>query len=243
MKDLSWIKTGYFAHRGLYNNKAIPENTIKAFEEAAKHGYDIELDIRETKDGNLVVFHDKNMHRLCGVNLKLKDYLYKEINHYKILETDQTIPLLKDVLKSIPTNVKLLIEFKPMTYPKLMVNKFMTLMRRFDHQYAIHSYDPRIVHAFKKLYPAVIRGQIAETFPNEKGFKPFFLKRLFFNFWTKPDFINYRFEDLPRKQLDKLKSKGMVILSFSARSEEDLAFVKKHYDNAVFEHFYPKKEQ
>lgn len=35
----------------------------------------------------------------------------------------------------------------------------------------------------------------------------------------------------------------MMILSFSARSEKDLAFVKERYDNAVFEHFYPKKEQ
>ena len=242
MKDLSWIKDGYFAHRGLYNNKDIPENTMAAFENAYQHGYDIELDIRETKDGELVVFHDENMYRLCGVDLLLKDYLYKEINHYKILNTNQTILLLKDVLNAIPNSTKLLIEFKPMTYPKMMVDKFMNIMKRFDHTYAIHSYDPRIVHAFKKHYPDIIRGQIAETFPNEKGIKPFLLKRLFFNFWTKPDFINYRFEDLPRKQLDKLKQKGIMILSFSARSEKDLAFVKEHYDNAVFEHFMPTKD-
>ena len=68
------------------------------------------------------------------------------------------------------------------------------------------------------------------------------LKHCLLNFITKPDFTNYEFEDLPRKRLDKLHKKGHMVLSYVARSEEDLAFVRDRYDNSVFEDFIPKKK-
>ena len=56
------------------------------------------------------------------------------------------------------------------------------------------------------------------------------------------NFINYKFTDLPYQKLDKLKSKGMLILSYTAKSKEDLEFVQNRYDNAVFEGFEPIKK-
>ena len=45
----------FTAHRGLFNNKDIPENSMKAFEAAMQKGFAIELDVQMTKDGYLVV--------------------------------------------------------------------------------------------------------------------------------------------------------------------------------------------
>ena len=57
----------YIAHRGLHDiKKGIPENSMKAFEEAIKKGVAIELDVRLSKDGRVVVFHDKPLKRMCG---------------------------------------------------------------------------------------------------------------------------------------------------------------------------------
>ena len=48
---------GICAHRGA--NSTHPENTLPAFEEAIRLGaHMIELDVRQTKDGHLVLMHD-----------------------------------------------------------------------------------------------------------------------------------------------------------------------------------------
>ena len=46
-----------FAHRGLFSDaRAIPENSMKAFQEAVRQHVGIELDVHLTKDEKVVVF-------------------------------------------------------------------------------------------------------------------------------------------------------------------------------------------
>lgn len=66
------------AHRG-YSGVA-PENTLAAFASAVDIGADmIELDVQQTKDGVLVVFHDTDMKRITGISGRVSDYTYEEI--------------------------------------------------------------------------------------------------------------------------------------------------------------------
>ncbi|MEC9485216.1 MAG: glycerophosphodiester phosphodiesterase family protein [Candidatus Izemoplasma sp.] len=241
-KDMTWIKTGYFAHRGLYNDKDIPENSMAAFEEAIAHGYDIECDVRLTKDNRLVVFHDASLFRMTGKKAHVRTQTLSDIKRLTLLDTSERVRTLRDVLTSLPQDTSYLIELKPYRSARRLVNVFLKEIEGLKIRYAVHSFDPFVIYQFKKKVPNIIRGQIAETFPGKRGLMYFLLKHMAFNCISKPDFINYRFEDLPRKRLDRLKQKGIPILSFSARSEEDLTFVRNHYDNAVFEHFKPKKE-
>ncbi len=238
MKDLKWIRDGYFAHRGLHN-KTIPENSLSAFKHAVKNGYNIELDIRITKDNKIVVIHDSNLKRLTGCSIVVEETTYSTILEHTLLNSNESIPLLSDVLSILPETTEFLIELKSSKRNKDLVKAFLELIPNYSNKYAVHSFDPRILHLFKKLDSSIIRGQIAKVY---KGFGGGLITKLRLNFWTKPDFINYNFDDLPRRQLDKLKESGMMILSYTARSEKQLAFVKKHYDNAVFEQFYPNKE-
>jgi hypothetical protein len=62
-----------------------------------------------------------------------------------------------------------------------------------------------------------------------------------FNGLTKPDFINYRLEDMPNKYIEKAKQKGILVLAYAARSQKALNYARKTFDNAVFENFIPKK--
>ena len=53
------------AHRG--DRKTAPENTMPAFEKALDFGADmIETDVRMTKDGELILMHDRNAVRTTG---------------------------------------------------------------------------------------------------------------------------------------------------------------------------------
>jgi glycerophosphoryl diester phosphodiesterase len=242
MKNLEWIKTEYFAHRGLHN-KVYPENTFGAFNNAVKHEFDIELDIRLSKDQQIVVFHDNNLQRLCGRDMNVSELNYEQLKTYLILKSNEKIPLLKQVLDTLPKETKYLIELKPVSKPKLFVSYFIELMKDYEITYAIHSFDPRIINEFRKQDDSIIRGQIASTFKEDSIFARLFVKNLHSNKITKPDFTNYRFEDLPSKKLDKLHKKGHVIISYVARNEKNLKFVRSRYDNAVFENFIPVKQK
>ena len=87
-------------HRGLHDEK-IPENSMKVFSKAIKNNYVIELDIHLLKDNNVVVFHDDNLKRMTNKNINIKDMTYEEIKKINLKQTNEKIPLLKDVLKLV----------------------------------------------------------------------------------------------------------------------------------------------
>ncbi|MCR3906882.1 MAG: glycerophosphodiester phosphodiesterase [Tenericutes bacterium] len=247
MKDLSWIKNDLIAHRGLHHkDQSIPENSLLAFQNALEHGYTIEFDVNVLKDGTVVSFHDFNFKRLCNDSRLLSDVTYPEIKDLKLLNTKQHIPKLKEVLDLVNNQVPLLIELKPYGNVLFLCQSFMETMKDYQGDYAVFSFHPKVVKWFKKNHPDVIRGQISEYFKDYKDMSPLskrLMKKMFFNRFTKPDFVSYGIYDMPNKYLDKLKEKGIPIISYAARSQAQYDFVKSHYDNAVFEFFIPKKNE
>jgi len=98
-----------YAHRG-YSAK-YPENTILAFEKAWEAGADgIELDVRVTKDGQLVVFHDNDLKRLFDIDKKIEDLEYCELRKFEL--EGQKVPTLEEVLSTVPENGLLIVEIK-----------------------------------------------------------------------------------------------------------------------------------
>ena len=55
------------------------ENSLPAFEAAAKAGYGIELDVQFTSDRQLVVFHDDTLDRMTGVHGWVRDYPWQQV--------------------------------------------------------------------------------------------------------------------------------------------------------------------
>ena len=98
------------AHRG--DSSEYPENTLAAFAAAIDAGADgIEMDVRKTKDGKLVVYHDDTLERIEGeaTTDTVADYTYDELielqaQHYtgddftceKIPTLDQVMLLMQD---------------------------------------------------------------------------------------------------------------------------------------------------
>jgi glycerophosphoryl diester phosphodiesterase len=243
MKQMNWLKETYITHRGLHGVSGWIENTRKSFTEAIDRGFGIEIDTNILKDGTVVVFHDKNLKRLCGVNRYLKDVTYDEIKDLKILDSNETIPTLSEVLDLIGGRVPLMIEVKPFGQKKRHAKAIKEALQSYPYTFAVQSYDPSIVYWFKRHAPELIRGQISEYFTDSK-MSPLMrklLRRMVFNGLTKPDFINYRLEDMPNKYIEKAKQKGILVLAYAARSQKALNYARKTFDNAVFENFIPKK--
>lgn len=111
------------AHRGSHIN--VPENTLAAYENAIKEGADyVEIDLRTTKDGHLVIMHDESITRMTGKKGLIKDLNYSEIKDLKLNPThkeDTTtyhIPEFTSVLNVCKGKTNIYLDFKDADVPK-----------------------------------------------------------------------------------------------------------------------------
>lgn len=238
MKKTNFLLTWKYAHRGLHN-ELIPENSIKAFENAIKNNFAIELDVRVTKDNTWVVFHDKNLLRMSNENIRLANLNYDDLKHHLLGNSLETIPALEDVLNLVNGKVPLLIEIKPIKNKKKHLKTLVKILDNYEGEYAVFSFSPFIIKWFKKYRPNYIRGQISSFFEDNKlpRFLKYFYKSMFFNRFTKPDFISYNINNIPNKYINKAKSKGLILFGYTAKSLHQYQNALKHLDNVVFENF------
>lgn len=146
------------AHRGIYNNIKVPENSILSFKKAIELNYPIELDVNITKDNILIVFHDDNLLRMTGLNRNINDLTYIEIKNLNLLNTKEKIPTLEEVLKLVSGKVLLNIEIKKTKKYKLLINSLIKLLNNYKGNYIIQSFDYKSLLYLKKNYPNIIRG-------------------------------------------------------------------------------------
>ena len=88
------------SHRG--NSKEFIENSFEAFNSVVQMGYKyIETDLRMTLDREVIAFHDLDLKRLFGIDVKVNDLTFNEIS---ILFKEKNCKLLtlEDALKSFP---------------------------------------------------------------------------------------------------------------------------------------------
>lgn len=197
--DFKDFKSTQFAHRGLYGN-GIPENSLKAFQNAVAHGYGAELDVHLTKDGNLAVIHDASLLRTAGVDVNIEDLTLEEAQTYNLEGTDEKIPAFQKILEIFENKYPLIIELKSQNNNvNELCTKTAEVLDNYKGVYCIESFDPRCVRWFYKNRPNVIRGQLSANFLNDKNVKKNFFQKLVMtllltNFLTKPDFVAFCFE-------------------------------------------------
>lgn len=180
---------GYYAHRGLYTaDQSIPENSLAAFEKAVEAGYGIELDLQLSKDGIIYVFHDDNLKRLCGLDTAISLCTSDEINRIALFNT--TIPTFDSVLEQVNGKVPLIVELKSTSQNIALCEAAYARLSEYSGQFCIESFDPRIVHWFRRHAPEIVRGQLLQK---SKRYSSkalgYALNSPLVNAWTKPHFI------------------------------------------------------
>ncbi len=230
-----------FAHRGLHDlAKGIPENSLAAFRAAAEAGYGAELDVQLSKDGQVIVFHDDTLQRICGISGKVADYVYEELHKMSLCGTKETISLLTDVLKVFKNGGgPLIVELKTGKRNKELCQKTYELLKRYQGVFCIESFNPFIVNWFKKNAPEFFRGQLAEG----PGGYPRSIPRLVahmlsycrLSFLNKPDFIAYEICKRP-KRIFKLQKKGAMLFAWTSRKPK---VDEAENDAIIFENYRP----
>ncbi len=108
---------GICAHRGAMDTH--PENTLAAFNEAVRLGaHMIELDVRITKDGHLVIMHDETVDRTTNGKGPVSELSIDEVKRLDAGSwksekfTGETVPTFKEALAVMPENIWLNVHMK-----------------------------------------------------------------------------------------------------------------------------------
>jgi len=102
------------SHRG--NHVDVPENTLASFREAIRAGADyVEVDLRTTKDGHLIVMHDGTVDRTTNGSGKVSDLTLAEMKELKVVDKNKKkhrVPEFKEVLKECKNRINIYLDFK-----------------------------------------------------------------------------------------------------------------------------------
>lgn len=239
-KKKSPFQNRNFAHRGLHKrDKSIPENSLAAFDRAASYGYGIELDVQLSKDGQVVVFHDDTLERVCGVSARVDELSFAELRELRLCGTEEKIPLLSEVLKTVRGRGALIVELKNGNRNKELCQKTYALLRRYTGDYCIESFNPFIVRWFRKNAPEVVRGQLANPPEGYNGevnpVTAFLLSNVLLNFLARPQFIAYKIapKPFPVRLCEALGAMKVCWTSHEWANE-------KGNDTVIFEFYKPK---
>lgn len=170
MADKLWYANEKFmpvvGHRGI--SAKYPENTLISFEAAINAGVDvIEFDVNLTKDGELVVIHDRDIARTSDREGLTRNYTLDELKSYdfgypaKFADKYKgtQIPTLREVLtlvNKMSDTLLLNVEIKDMDHAT--VDKTIAMLREFSlaERSVIACFDAEIIRYTKKTYPDMI---------------------------------------------------------------------------------------
>ncbi len=226
----------FYAHRGLFHC-GIEENSLPAFRAAALNGIGVELDVQYTLDGKIVVFHDDSLKRMCGVDKKICELTYKELQSLNLGSSQEKIPLFSEVLEVLG-GVPLICEIKMQEgfYNTRICPVVYEMLKGYSGPYCVESFNPMLVRWFKKNAPEVLRGQLAEDeMKNKRNVTNFLLKRLFVNALSRPQFIAYRYGDNPFELRLIRKFTKALIVTWTVHGQEEVKKAINSYDAVIFE--------
>ena len=238
-REKAEFKGRNYAHRGLHSrDKTVPENSLAAFRLAAEAGYGIELDVQLSKDGQVVVFHDDTLNRVCGVEGRVDEFDYEELEKFCLCGTGEKIPLFSEVLELVDGRSTLIVELKPSKRNKELCQKTYDWLKTYRGSVCIESFHPMIVAWFRFHAPELVRGQLAmpaKYYEKQSPFMRFMLSNTLFNFIAKPQFIAYKIGKRPFfvKLAQHLGAMRICWTSHEPRNEKGM-------DGVIFEFYKPR---
>ena len=234
--------TGAFAHRGYFNNESgIPENSLAAFQKAVDAGVGIELDVQLSSDGVAMVFHDKTLERMCGVEGNVWDYTSQELQQMTLLGTEYTIPTLQQAVELIAGQVPVIVEHKMDLVDTAICQSSYNVMKDYQGNWCMKSFDPRALIWYKSNAPEVIRGQLSAQFWEDEQYsgKPLYVAMGYMvaNVLSRPDFISYYYEHKDNISLKICRLLGAQTACWTIQSQMDFDSLKDEFDIVLFDNF------
>lgn len=232
-----------YAHRGLYDKESVPENSLPAFRRAAEAGIAIELDVQLSADGEVFVFHDYNLKRMCGKDMLLSDTPADVLKNTHLAGTEHTIPTFAEVLSAVAGRVPLLIELKGEDFNTALCPKVAALLDTYAGEWCVESFNPILLRWFRKHRKNAVRGLLVTNLLKEKKsgsrLANFMLSAEWLNFLCRPAFIAYdgRYPGSVARKLNH--ARGAFLCVYTVNDPEKFKEYLKNGEYPIFEHFVP----
>ena len=148
------------AHRGA--SADAPENTLAAAREAIAQQADwIEIDVQETADGRVVVFHDSDFKKLAGVDLKIWNATMEDLKRIDIGRrfgesfVGEHVPTLREMLQLCRGKVQVIIELKDYGHGQRLARRMVDVVESLgmERQIAVMSLERSLVAEVRRLRP------------------------------------------------------------------------------------------
>ncbi len=169
-----------FAHRGA--SAEFPEHTLIAYQTALDTGVDgVECDVRLTRDGHLVCFHDRRLDRTSSGTGSFATYTLAQLQEFDFgswhpsgqSASVLTLDALLDLLKGAGRPVRVLIETKhPNRYGGAVEHRVRAVLRRHGIltdasrvHVTVMSFSPLAVRRSRQLMPGIPTVQLLDLLP------------------------------------------------------------------------------
>jgi glycerophosphoryl diester phosphodiesterase len=138
------------------------ENTLESFTRAIELGANaVELDVRISKDDQLIVSHDENLKRVFGKDMRINEATLRELKH----ATEDRIVTLKQALRSIGKKAeKMLIELKEIGYEKQVLD--VVSKEKLEDRAIIVSFHEEALARVRSIDNKIETGLIYSKFKN-----------------------------------------------------------------------------
>lgn len=214
------------AHRG--GAGYAPENTMAAFQLAERMGADfIELDVRLSKDRELVVIHDKTVDRTTSFIGNVSQYTLKELrsmdagSYYSSEFSEERILSLQEVLDRFADRIGILIEIKdPPIYPGIE-EKLAEILLRYNHdRIIIQSFDSQSLRHIHDLLPDIPVGVLIHE--DQHPLSEVKLNQIA----EYASYINYNHVLLDESFVRNIHDHNMKVMAWTLRYDRDMKRMK-----------------
>lgn len=235
-------------HRGAAG--VAPENTMAAFEVAARLGVPFELDTMLCKSGEPVVIHDYTVDRTTNGSGRVAELTLAELkqldagSHFDARYKNERIPTLAEVLDRYASTVMIDIEIKyegPSAEAHRVADAVVELVREkglIDRVF-VSAFNPYVLEAFKKAEPQILRGQLYSHF--KKADIPYYqkvvLRNLMLNGAADPDFLAPDHELVDRDYVETYHDLGYRIVPYTVNDEARLRELRDFGVDAIITDF------
>jgi glycerophosphoryl diester phosphodiesterase len=226
---MNWLNKLPIAHRGLHSNASnIYENTKESFLAAVNENYAIECDVVLSKDHEVVVLHDENLKRLCNLDKNVSNLTMNELRSLKIYESNSNIISLDEMLHVVSAHVPIIIEIKGKFTP-FIEERIQEIIRSYRGPIALKTFNLKSVEWLIKFLPYVYKGLVIDS--NTNNFEAILDLNI--------DFVSCDIEFIESNLVDRLKKKGLPIITWTVDNEDKKKKANLIADNIIFENIRP----
>ena len=232
----SWLTEAALAHRGLHGDGRI-ENTMPAFLAAVEHGYGAELDVHLSADGVPVVVHDEDLVRVAGLDRRVAASTAAVLAAVRFPDGTVGVPTLAEVLAAM-RSVPVMVEVKQRARRVGRLEAAVAaVLDAHDGPVCVAGFNPLTVRWFARHRPGTVRLLTAEARPGPE--LPALLRgrllgpRVLAS--LAPHGLSLGLAGLPSPESVAWRERGGAIVTWTVRTEADLARARSVADAVIFE--------